>query len=394
MSTLDVLVICTNLSEEEAAYRRLSYFVKYLRSKGLRTSCISFLRLSSFGVVKPSRECYSLPIIVSTRLIFGLILNSILTLFIMIVVLILRPKIVIVSVPGAYPVMATYLGCILSRSKLIIDVRDPHEEIIASRYRRGFSSLIAKIFKSINYSVYRRAHAVIAVTKTLATMLANAICRSIYLVPNGADLEVFVPVNKKEARSMLKFNQYSFLIAYIGALTTRGYYNILPVVSVIRKIRKRTGINIKLVAAGPIYDGGRTVVKEFKDELLYMGVLDVKSVVTLLSACDVGIIPRIKDPIYDYAIPAKFFEYIATGLPVIVTASRESELAKIVTENKLGFVCKPEDHVCIESSILALATNKDLLDKLKKNVLMFRKYVDRKIGAERLFRLINEILQE
>jgi len=82
----------------------------------------------------------------------------------------------------------------------------------------------------------------------------------------------------------------------------------------------------------------------------------------------------------------------ATGLPVIVTAGRESELAKIVAENKLGFVCEPEDHVCLEKSILALATNKGMLDKLKKNVLMFRKYVDRKIGAEKLFRLIDEIL--
>jgi hypothetical protein len=36
----------------------------------------------------------------------------------------------------------------------------------------------------------------------------------------------------------------------------------------------------------------------------------------LISDCDVGLIPRIKDPIYDYAIPAKFYEYTACGLPV------------------------------------------------------------------------------
>ena len=387
-----MLVICTNWNEKEAAQRRLSYFVKYLRTKNLRVFCIGFLQLSKFGIVKPSRECYGLPLIISTRHIIGLLLNTALSLFITIIILISHPRIVVLSVPGTYPIIATYLGCLLTKSKLIIDFRDPQEEIITYTYKKGFTGLIAKIYKRINHSIYRRADAIVGVTKTLVTMLANAIRRPIYIIPNGADLEVFIPVNKKEARRTLGLNKDSFLIAYIGSLIIREYYNVIPILTTIKKLRKNSSIDVELVVAGSIHDrDAEKIIERFKDMLRYMGVLDVKGVVMLLSACDLGIIPRIKDPIYDYAIPAKLYEYIATGLPVIVMANKESELAKMVKENKLGFVCESEDQVCLENSIMTLATNRRLLDELRRNVLAFRNNIDRRIGAERLYRLINEL---
>ena len=166
-----------------------------------------------------------------------------------------------------------------------------------------------------------------------------------------------------------------------------------PVLKAIRKTRERANIDIKLVAAGPMHYSEK-IIKEFKDVLHYMGVLNVNGVVALLSACDVGIIPRVKDPIYNYSIPVKFYEYIAAGLPVIATVNKESELAKIVKENKLGFVCEPEDQACLENAIVALVTNKSLLNDLKKNVFAFRKLIDRRIGAERLYKLVKELLQE
>jgi glycosyltransferase involved in cell wall biosynthesis len=125
-----------------------------------------------------------------------------------------------------------------------------------------------------------------------------------------------------------------------------------------------------------------------------MGVLDTNSVVTLLSACDIGVIPRIGDPVYNYAVPVKFYEYIAVGLPVIAIANKRGELAEIVEENKLSIVCEPQDYACMEKAIKALAINKNLLDEFRKNVLIFRKYVDRRIGAERLFKLIRSRLMQ
>jgi glycosyltransferase involved in cell wall biosynthesis len=367
-----------------------------LRLKRLRVHCAGFLQISRQGLIKPFKECYEVPFAASTsNYVINFLLNPILSFVITLVILIIRPKVVVISIPDPFPVLASYLGCSITRSKFIIDVRDPQEEIMIHTYREGLPGSIAKLHRRINYNIYRRAHAVIGVTRTLVTMLAREILRPIYYVPNGADLDVFKSIGKEGARKNLGLDQDSMLITYIGYLHSYGYYDILPVVTVVQRVKERFGINVKLVAAGPIYDDGvKSIFERFKDELKYVGVLDTGKLVMLLSACDIGIIPRVEDPIYDYAVPAKFYEHVAMGLPLIVIANRKSELAKIVEENKLGFVCEPKDRACLEASILTLANNKNLLNELKRNTLVFRKHIDRRIGAERLYRLIRELLQE
>jgi len=395
MRSRDVLVVCTYLRETEAAYRRLSYFIKYLRSRMLEVSCTGFLQRFRSGIIRPSRQCYSLPILFFTRdHITNLLINSLFSMFVAIVILFLRPKVVILSIPDSYPVLATYLGCKLVRSKLIIDIRDPQEELMVYRYKKCFSGFIAKIYRQINYSIYRRSNAVLGATEKLVGTIAKEIGNIVYLIPNGADLNIFKPLDKEEARLRLGLSQETLFIGYVGGLSLYGYYNILPILAAIRKVRRELGIGIKLVAAGPIYDDSmRRIIEGFRDEFVYLGVLDTKGVITLLSACDLGVIPRIGDPIYDYAIPVKFYEYVATGLPIIVIARKRSELAEVVEKNKLGIICEPQDHICLEKAIETLAMNGGLIDGLRKNVLAFKKYVDRKIGAERLFKLISELMQ-
>ncbi|MCC6053880.1 MAG: glycosyltransferase [Thermosphaera sp.] len=310
-------------------------------------------------------------------------------------ILILKPRIVVVSIPDSHLLLSSYVGNLLVRSRMIIDIRDPQEKLMLISYKKGLSRFVAKAYKLINYSLYKRASAITGTTRTLVEWMAKDIGKQVYLVPNGADLRVFKAIDKREARTKLGLNQGSLLIAYIGLLSSRGYYNILPLLEAIRKIRRKLGIDVKLVVAGPIYDGVvERIINYFKEEMTYMGVLDMKGVVILLSASDIGVIPRVGDAVYDYAIPVKFYEYIATGLPMIVLARKRSELGEVVEKNKLGILCEPQDHICLEKAIKTLATNKDLIDELRKNVLAFKKHVDRRIGAERLLKLIIGLMQD
>jgi hypothetical protein len=48
----------------------------------------------------------------------------------------------------------------------------------------------------------------------------------------------------------------------------------------------------------------------------------------------------------------------------------------------------------LEKAIETLAANRGLIDELRKKVLEFKKHVDRRIGAERLLKLIIELMQD
>jgi len=135
-------------------------------------------------------------------------------------------------------------------------------------------------------------------------------------------------------------------------LSSRGYYNLLPLLLAVRRLRRRLNVDIKLVAAGPILnDYIKRIIESFRDELIYLGLLDVKDVVILLSACDVGVVPRIDDPIYDYSLPIKFYEYVATGLPVIVMANRRSELEVLGDGKQVRSYIHVED--AVEATMIA-----------------------------------------
>ena len=393
LNNVDILFICSHLGRIEAAYRRIEYFMEYLRARGMRVSCIGVAHITRHGITKPSEECYSALLAISSHSLAVLPINFLLSFLLILLILILRPRIIIISIPDSYLVLASYIGGVLTRAKIVIDIRDPQEEIMSSTYRKGLSGFIAKVYKYINYTVYRRVHIITGVTRTLVTIMAHELRNPVYLIPNGAHLNVFKPLNKEEARQKLRLDQGSLIIGYVGGLSSYGYYNILPVLIAIRRIRRELGTDIRFVVAGPMLDDGiKRIIDYFRDEFIYMGVLDTSNVVTLLSACDIGVIPRIEDPVYNYAIPAKFYEYVATGLPVLAIVNRESELARIVKEHRLGFVCEPRDLECLESVITNLAIDKVVLDEYRKNVLVFRKHIDRKIGAEKLYELISRFL--
>ena len=389
-----MLLVCSHLSKTEAAYRRISYLAKYLRSNRLRVMCAGTLSLTRYGILRPSEECIAVSISVSTRsFAISYLLNVVLSLSLTVLILALRPKIVLVSIPDSYLVLASYFGCALTRARLVVDIRDPQEEIMVWEYRRRLSGLLSRMYRWINYAIYRKSHAVVGVTRSLVAMLARQIGRPVHLAPNGADLEVFKPLDKFIARKRLGLNQNSFLIAYAGGLSSYRYYDLSPLLLAIRRVRKKLGIDAKLVVAGPILDNHiKRVIESFRDELVYLGLLDVKGVVMLLSACDIGAIPRVNDPVYDYALPVKFYEYIAMGLPLIVTANMRSELAKIVHENELGVICERHDVSCLEKALLHFLLDEETIVNLRNNILKFRWMIDREMGAKILFKILNEVV--
>jgi len=54
------------------------------------------------------------------------------------------------------------------------------------------------------------------------------------------------------------------------------------------------------------------------------------------------------------SVPSKLITYLAVGRPVLCAASREGELAKVVTEECLGVVAEPGDAASVAAGILSL----------------------------------------
>jgi len=390
-------MISTYLNEKEVAFRRLSYFINFLRKHYYDARCLGFRMFMYDRIVSPSKICIdSRILLVRSRFIFlSYFINTILSFYIIPYVLVLRPKIILLSVPDSFPLLPTYIvSKIIRDAKFIVDVRDLTEEIClnsSSFCGRIDRLLFGRIIRKINYALYKRADAIITVTPTAKMILEKVLERKVFVVPNGADLEYFKPEDKTEARRRLNFTNDDFLVLYAG--TIGGYYRVADAIEVFKELSNTTSDRtIKLVLAGTIIDRehANLLRKVRTQNIIYLGIINTRNLKELYSASDIGLISRINDPAFDYAVPVKFYEYVAMGLPVLAICRKESELAKIIIENKLGIVC--ESKKCLKEAIKILASNNEVYSTFRENVLKYRKRVDRKIGAKILLTILKYLL--
>lgn len=175
-----------------------------------------------------------------------------------------------------------------------------------------------------------------------------------------------------------------------------AYHDLSEFIVTIRRLNKLSDRDIKLLLAGSIVDEKhRRLVNSptLKGMIMYLGELNTEELIIALSASDIGVIPLINSSAFDYALPVKLYEYIALGLPVLALCNENSELWRLVSENDLGFPCRPSDKVCIKRSLEDLMSE-DIYSKIKANVENYRSKVDRSMGAQILLVILKHILYE
>jgi colanic acid biosynthesis glycosyl transferase WcaI len=86
----------------------------------------------------------------------------------------------------------------------------------------------------------------------------------------------------------------------------------------------------------------------------------------LLATADVAVIPQ-KPGVNDIVLPSKLSNIMASQRPVVVAASADSELGRIVNESGGGLVVSQEDPAQLAQTILHLHRSPDICIKLAIN---------------------------
>jgi len=414
-----VMVLGFSLPFPGAAWRRIEYFARYLASKGstvyiLGTITPTYLlqrlisKLRSFkreSCTKNSHTPYMVMNVqpyIGSRTSLAVIHNFISAVIIAFMIVLYSPHIVINSIPNIEQVWASYAGARAIGAKIIVDVRDPAEDY-ALRQAKGLAKVILRFIKKLNFIIYKRVDIVTTVTTSLANYLAKHGITSI-LVPNGADTNIFRPhsdLDRRMIRKILGIGNDTRVIVFNGYLGE--YYKIDGLLEALAKaVKEKPEIKskIKIVIIGGFVSKSyaKLFIKRIKnlninDLIINLGVIkSQEKLAQMLAACDIGLIPRISDPFFDYAMPAKFYEYIACGLPIIALTRRSSELANTIIKYDIGYVCEPEDINCLKEILFEISLNKKVIFKYRLNALTYRKLFSREKGAKVIFKILGRLL--
>ena len=168
--------------------------------------------------------------------------------------------------------------------------------------------------------------------------------------------EFYRPASRKPLPDMPQDD--SFKIVFTGNI---GYAQGLDILPKTAAILKEKDINCSFIIIG---DGRyrETLEKEIhavgvQDMFYMLGRKKPEEIPDYLAWCDVAFISFADNPLFEMTIPAKLQSYMACGMPILASASGETE--RIIREADCGVVCRIGDAGALADRIFAMSKMDD-----------------------------------
>jgi glycosyltransferase involved in cell wall biosynthesis len=147
----------------------------------------------------------------------------------------------------------------------------------------------------------------------------------VFVVRNGPDLKKFKPVSPQ---LNLKHGK-SYLVGYVGTMSTQDGLDILLDVALNIKSRGRKDIHFTCVGGGPELSDLLSIVKQkrLEDTVTFTGRISDRELLEVLSTSDVCVNPDRPCEMNDISTMIKIAEYMALGKPIVQFNLREGRFS-------------------------------------------------------------------
>ena len=232
---------------------------------------------------------------------------------------------------------------------------------------------ISGLIEKLNYTL---AGKVMVVTPELKSLLSSAFHipgSKIFINPNGANTELFRPMDKTSARQSLGLNKSTRYALFVGNFAP--WQGIDFLVNAVLEVRKSVNnFVLLLVGGGREEKRVRRLVEELKIEsqVIFAGNVDNDKIPLYINAADVCVAPfislsRRKNP----GSPLKVYEYLACGKPVV--ASSVGSVGALIRNGKIGILVEPENPSALAQGIvdcLLYVRDEDGYREARRDVIM------------------------
>lgn len=148
--------------------------------------------------------------------------------------------------------------------------------------------------------------------------------------------EFYVPIKRDEAINKVSLipNDNSFKVVFTGNIGNAQGLEILPKVAESIK-----DINIKFVIIGDGRYKDKLIFeikkRNLSDKFILIGQQPTHIIPYMLACCDVAFVSFMKDELFTKTIPAKLQSYMSCGMPIVASATGETE--RIINEAECGY---------------------------------------------------------
>ncbi|OIO68677.1 MAG: colanic acid biosynthesis glycosyltransferase WcaI [Zetaproteobacteria bacterium CG12_big_fil_rev_8_21_14_0_65_55_1124] len=299
-----------------------------------------------------------------------------------------KPDVVIVVEPPLFCAPSAWLVARLSRAKCWLHIQDFEVDaafdlgIIPYAWMKHMASAIERW-------VMRRFDAVSTISHSMLNSLRKKGVDEPILFPNWSDISSmrFDGSGRTLFRAKLGVGEGQCLCLYSGNIAVKQGLEIL--LEVAEKLP-----DFRFVICG---DGvNRKALQDEVDRLelaniAFLPLQPLERLPAMLSAADIHLVIQRRGAA-DLVMPSKLANILAIGGPAIVTVEEDSELGRLAEgDNPCVFRCDPENAEKLETAIVQLYGNKDMVEKISINA---RVYAEQQIDMERVLGKFEQSLRD
>lgn len=214
--------------------------------------------------------------------------------------------------------LPAFICQLLTDATVVYDIRvDPYrqpKEFQEYEPQGYFFSLMLLITKRLHQFALPRADGVITLSEELSHRLTSEYGvprEKVGLVPLAADIDKFEPMSSDDER---------LRVAYVGAI--RDFRGIEDLVKALASLEATLQTRVQLDLYGPAdeaFVGSLEALAPDGPPIEWHGYIEHSRIAEEVASCDVAVSPLPPLDSFQVSSPAKIYEYLAMGLPVVAT---------------------------------------------------------------------------
>lgn len=274
-------------------------------------------------------------------------------------------RVLVVTSPPVLPFL-TSVACRLRKARCFLLIHDVYPDIAVTAGLLSPHSPITRLLHWLNRRLYLSMERIIVLGRDMRELILEKSCcapERVVWVPNWADVDEVCPDPRSENRLLSRLGlQDKFVIQYAGNMGP--LHNIEALVECAALLRHRTHVHFFVIGGGR---KRKWLEEQIADRQLPNVTLSPgrprSESLDFLNACDIAVqlfVPGVGG----LAMPSRTYNVLAAGKPMIAMCDANSELARLVEEEAVGWVVAPNDPRALADTILRAIGEADLRHRM------------------------------
>ena len=255
-------------------------------------------------------------------------------------------RVLVVTTPPSLPFITAFAALFRGAGYVLL-IHDNYPEILFAVEKMKEDSLFANVLNFFNRWLYKYASKIIVVGRDMKELVKGktfGLDIPIVTIPNWAELETVEPAQRENNKLLAELGlQEKFVFLYAGNM---GHPNDLEsIVWCAENLLAEKHFHFIFLGTGvkKRWLENEVSVKKLKN----VTILDPKprgEQTIFLNACDVALVSLVKK-MRGVSMPSRTYNILAVGKPILALTEDDSELARVVSEDNVGWTvpsCEPE----------------------------------------------------